>query len=253
MKAQRFIGGYLINAETKQAIFLTFALFLMLVSRLSHADSLPAVEAAQLADEKAHLGEVTSYIRQQSLQGMSLLPSEARTVAGWFSGSWHAMQMSGDDNDNDAAPPPVKNKALGQQASFDDGQGANMIANFHHKGFLPTHDALMIGGALKQTILDDKLQLTTRPFVGQSWDSLRSYWGTEVSLNIAQHDDGLPWGQITAGYIGGEESLTDHGRGIDLHGDVDLTNGWQFTSGMRQSSVTGDANYLMIKWKLDFQ
>ena len=237
----------LTNAEIRQAAFLTLTLFLVLASRLSLADPLPAIEAAQENADKIRTSEVTSYIRQQALHGASMLPSEARQVMGWFSGNWRAVNVSGDDDD---AMPTTGGQGLTQSTPDDSSIG--LTSNFHHKGFLPTHDAMMIGAAYKQNILDDKLQLTARPFIGQSWHSLRDYWGSEVSLNIAQHPDGLPWGQISMGYIGGNESMTDHGRGIDLHGDVDLTNGFKFVSGMRQNSDLGDSNYVMVKWKLDF-
>jgi hypothetical protein len=47
--------------------------------------------------------------------------------------------------------------------------------------------------------------------------------------------------------------LTDHGRGVDLHGDVDLTEGWKFTSGVRQNSWDDNSNYMMLKWKMNFE
>lgn len=250
MSGRRFIDVGLTNAETRQTVFLTLAFFFLLAPHLSLADPPPPVEAEEANQAKLRANEAMNYIRKQGLQGVSLLPNEARTVIGWFSGNWHPVHISDDD---DGGAPTTQNRPLAENSPADGFSSATMAANFHHKGFLPTHDAIMIGATFKGSAIDNKLQFAARPFIGQSWHSLRNYWGGEVSMDIAQRPDGLPWGKISMGYVGGEESLTDHGRGIDLHGDVDLTNGFKFTSGLRQNSASGDANYLMLKWKLDFQ
>jgi len=167
---------------------------------------------------------------------------------GWFSGNWHSMSLSNEGSTDDTS----SNDTMSTSQPSDSSVPVNVSSNYHHKGFLPTHDAMMMGVGAGQNILDNKLQFTARPYIGQSWDSLRHYWGTEVAMTVAQHSDGLPWGKIAVGYVGGDEALTDHGRGMDLHGDVDLTHGFTFTSGMRQNSISGDANYVLVKWKLTF-
>ena len=124
-----------------------------------------------------------------------------------------------------------------------------MDGQIHHKGFLPTHDALLLGSNVKMGFVGDRVQFALHPFFGQGWIPSKHYWGTNLSLNIAPRADGMPWGSIVMGYVGGDESLTDHGRGMNLHGDVDLTNGFLFTSGIRQNSLSGNANYALVKWK----
>ena len=237
----------LINAETRQVIFLTLITSITLAARFCHADPLPPIQAAQDDAVKLRANEVTSYIRKQALHSMNILPNEVREVSGWFSGGWHSMSSPfGDDE-------PVANaQSFADSTASPEEQSFALSSNFHHKGFLPTHDSLMLGPTFRKNVINDKLQLVTHSYVGQSWHSLRSYWGSEVGLTIAQQADGLPWGQISLGYVGGNDYLTDHGRGLDLHGDVDLTNGFKFTSGLRQDSITGDSNYMMVKWKMDF-
>jgi hypothetical protein len=46
--------------------------------------------------------------------------------------------------------------------------------------------------------------------------------------------------------------MTDHGRGIEVRGDIDLTSGFKFTSGTRQNSITGESNYIMLRWGFTF-
>jgi hypothetical protein len=238
MKGRGFHWGTLTNAEFRQAVFLTLAMFLILISRLSHADTIQDPNAQEI---KNHINEAENYLRKESLRGLSLLPDEARQVMGLFSG-WHKVDMSQDGDAPTMTEETTDTKAL----SFP------LATSLHHKGFLPMHDTMMLGISANRDFLGDKLQFTARPFYGQSWHSLRGYWGGEIALNMAQHADGLPWGKISMGYVNGDESMTDHGRGVDLHGDVDLTNHFSLTSGMRQNSITGNANYALLQWKISF-
>jgi hypothetical protein len=238
------IGGNLTNADIRHAFFLTLAFILILSSRLCQA-------AENYSEaEKIRISEVENYVRKESLQGVSLLPGEMRTAVGWFSGHWHAMPLLG-GVDEETLPPEAQN-LTGETMPPEEQIPVNLAGNFHHKGFLPIHDAMVMGVGFGRSAFDNKLQFTAHPFYGQNWRSLQGYWGAEGTIDIAQRADGLPWGKISLGYIDGNESLTDHGRGIDLHGDVDLTNGWKFTSGMRQNSADGSSNYVLLKWKLDF-
>jgi hypothetical protein len=238
--------GNLITATHRQMIFLTLALFCFFSSPLCRADSYYTPE------EKTRIDAAENYIRKQSLRGVSLLPSDMRTAMGWLSGGWHAMpSLSGDDG----AETPVQPQNMVQSDTPEQQSGVTPVglaSNFHHKGFLPTHDAMVMGIGFGHSLFDHKLQFTTRPFYGQSWGALQGYWGAEMALDIVQRPDGMPFGKITLGYIGGNEALTDRGRGMDLHGDVDLTNGWKFTSGLRQNSADGNSNYVMLRWKLNF-
>jgi hypothetical protein len=237
MTRHGFLGRNLINDPTERAVSLTLIVFVLLFSTFSHADAPPlSGGAAQI-----NLGDVTGYLRQQGMKGAALLPGDMRRTLSWFSGDWHAVTMTGD----------AAEEASGL-ASSDNAAPIQLETNFHHKGFLPMHDALTLGSGVGGAAFDDKLQFAARPFYGQSWHSLRHYYGGEVTMNIARRSDGMPWGQITMHYTDGESTLTDHGRGIDLHGDVDLTNGWRLTSGIRQNDLSGNANYVSLRWKLGF-
>ena len=248
MTGHGFLGRNLTHDRADRAAFLTLTLLVVLFSTFSHADQPPAasVEAAKL-----HISEVTAYLRKEGLKGTSLLPSDVRETLNWIS-SEHGMTVNGDDEASDNLAP-LASEALTEPHSIENPfPSLHLDTNLHHKGFLPIHDSMVIGTSFHHTLLGDKLQFTTRPFFGQSWLSLRHYWGGEMSMNIAERPDNLPWGKITMNYTGGTESLTDHGRGIDLHGDVNLTNNWQFTSGIRQNNASGNNNYVSLRWKLDF-
>ena len=243
MKGRAFHYGFLTHAEKWQGFLLTIVTLFVLLARTSHADILPPVATAQEELDKQRISQVTDYVRTQALHGVSLLPSNVRSTLGWFSGSWRAVHMAAADDDTSA--PAVDN------ADAHDSE-MNLVSNYHHKGFLPTHDAMMMGASFGQNLVSNKLDLAERPFIGQSWDSLRNYWGAEMTLDVAKKADGLPWGKISLGYIGGNDALVDHGTGVDLHGDIDLTEGWKFTTGVRQDSSTGDSNYMMFRWKINF-
>lgn len=249
MKGRILLYGSLTHAERWQAYFLTFSALFFLLIRVAHADILPPFEAVQKELDKQRISQATSYLRTQALKGTSLLPDEVRDTIGWFKGNWHPIHIDADDDED------VNASSLSglPAAPKSDDDAVDLIVNYHHKGFLPMHDAILVGAAFKQNIVAHKLDLTARPFVGQSWNSLRNYWGAEMTLDVAQKADGLPWGKISLGYVGGNDKLTDHGTGIDLHGDIDLTSGWKFTSGIRQDSADGNSNYMMVKWKMEFQ
>ena len=247
MTGHGFLSRNLTDDRSGRATFLTLTLLMVLFSTFSHADSPPATGT----EAKLHISEIASYLRKEGLQSASLLPSDVRNTLNMLTGTWHPMSwIAEDDTETDA--PSVLPQALTDSPAPTFHMPFNLESSIHHKGFLPTHDAIMLGTSLQRAILDDKLQFTIHPFYGQSWHSVKHYWGSEMSMNIAQRPDDMPWGKITMNYTGGEESLTDHGRGIDLHGDVNLTNGWQFTSGIRQNSTSGDTNYALMRWKLDF-
>jgi hypothetical protein len=244
MTGRKSIGGNLTKPGTGSAVLLTLTLVFVLNTHVSMADPLPATASVE---ERARVSQASSYLRKQTLLGMSVLPGSLRSTLNWFSGNWHPVSLSGGSDEEIPSE-----QALAEPEESGISIPMQLGANYHHKGFLPTHDAMIMGVGFDQKMLDDKLQFTARPFYGQSWHSLRHYLGGEIALDIAQHPDGLPWGKIAVGYIKGDSSLTDHGTGIDLHGDIDLTNNWKFTSGVRQDSVTGDSNYVMLRWKLSF-
>ena len=242
----------LTKAEFRQVIFLTLSLIVVFLSHLCRADTYGSSCAPVYSPEdKQRISDIETYVRQQALHGVTILPSEARSVVGWLSGGWHSVHLFGG---GDATPSPAAASGTAAFTTQNDSDDMPMDvgSNIHHKGFLPTHDAMVMGVGVSKKVLSDKLQLTAHPFYGQNWRAVQGYWGTEMALNIAKQPDGMPWGKIAIGYVGGNEALTDHGRGIDVHGDVDLTEGWKFTSGVRQNSADGNSNYVMLRWKLKF-
>jgi len=244
------IGGCLTNASAKQARFFTFILILALLTHVAHpcrSDPLPPQVSVE-NQNTVHLAQ--TYLRQQALRGASILPGSVRATIGWLSNGWHSVAAGDAENADEGGDAQTQN--LTQPTDSGIAMPMQFASSYHHKGFLPTHDAMMMGVAFNQNIIDKKLQFTARPFYGQSWNSLHHYMGGEVTMKIDQRPDGLPWGALSAGYIGGNDSMIDHGSGVDLHGDVDLTNDWKFTSGVRQNSVDGNSNYVMLRWQISF-
>jgi hypothetical protein len=228
---------FLTNAEFRQALFLTLLLFAAPIGSHCHANSYSA-------DEQQRIRDVENYIREQGLQSVRLLPDEMRGAIGFVSNNLKALSATasiGNDSGNQSADPTP---------SASDGMPFSVAPDFHHKGFLPTKDALLIRLGFSRKAIGDKLLFTAHPFYGQNWRSLRGYWGAEMSMLIDKRDDNLPSGALALTYTGGNEQLMDNGRGIDLHGDIDLTEGWNLTSGLRQNSLSGSSNYVMLRWKL---
>ena len=250
MRARGSIDGTLTYTATKQAIFLTLTMLLILSSRFSLADS-PVQSQTQIDANKQQAIAVENYIRTQIFQGVSILPSEAQGAISWFSGNAHPVSIMDDDEASDQRSD--NGGKMGDSANKNSLAPDGLSSSYHHKGFLPTHDAMVLGIGAGQNLFNDKLSLSARPFYGQSWHSLHSYWGSEVAMNIANKPDGMPWGKLALGYVQGNDAMTDHGQGIEMHGDVDLTSGFKLTSGIRQNSADGNSNYLMVRWKMDFE
>jgi hypothetical protein len=244
----------LTKADFRQAFFLTLALTLVFSSHHCRADGYGTATygPTYTPEEKQQINDIETYVRKEALHGVTILPGEMRSAVGWLSGGWHSVHLSSSDDEAEAMPQAATAPAPFAQESAGGSDPVNLASNFHHKGFLPTHDAMVMGMGVSRAAFDNKLQFTAHPFYGQNWRALQGYWGTELTMDIAQRSDGMPWGKISLGYVGGNDSLTDHGRGMDLHGDVDLTEGWKLTSGMRQDSATGDSNYVMLRWHMGF-
>jgi hypothetical protein len=230
-------------AELRRLGILSFACCIIFASHLSQADPAPA---AQTLEVKQRISEVETYIRQQTLQGANLLPSSLKSGLVWVSGKWHTVTVSTDDTRDETANEMVS-------SSDNSSVPLNVASNFHHKGFLPTHDTMTLGIGLGKNFLNDKMLFEIRPFYGQGWTALKGYWGGELSMNIARRPDGMPFGSLALDYVDGNSAMTDHGRGTDLHGDIDLTHNFKFTSGVKQDDVTGNSNYVLIKWDIHFK
>ena len=227
------------SSERRARLFMGLIFTVLLSATFTHAD--PTVD---ITAQKQKIGQIEKYLRQEASAHSSLLPGDVRAVMGWMSSGWRPVMT-----DDAAADKPIDV----QTAPDEENLSGNLSTALHHKGFLPTHDVLMLGVGAGHSLVDHKLQISARPFYGQNWRSLQGIWGGQVTVDIAQRPDGLPWGKIVAGYTGGNPTLTDGGRGIDVHGDVDLTEGWKLTSGLRQDSTTGDSNYIMMRWKIDLK
>lgn len=128
-------------------------------------------------------------------------------------------------------------------------------AGYHHKGFLPTHDALIINFNTRHRSIGSNLEFSTKPFIGQNWHSAENYWGIETTLNIGQHakkgttNDHMH-GKIVMRYTNGSSELMNNDRGLDMHAEFDFTNHLSLQAGIRSGSSSDNNNYVMMRWKL---
>lgn len=243
MSGRISIVGCLTNLKIGSLILLTLIAFTTHRLHPSYADATSRLSAEQ----DARLHDAKNYLREQGMRQLSALPGSLRDDFDRLAKGWHPL-TDDDASDGEGAPnltgAPAAQPNLFRDLPFD------LNAHYHHKGFLPTHDALVLGGTYTHTMDAGKIRLDLKPYYGQSWHGLSHYWGGEMTLDLAKRADDLPWGRVTLGYVSGKENLTDHGTGMDLHGDLDLTEGWTFTSGVRQDPYASDSSYVLLKWKL---
>ncbi|MBV8548224.1 MAG: hypothetical protein JO126_02065 [Alphaproteobacteria bacterium] len=156
---------------------------------------------------------------------------------------------------------------LMDQPRDNDLSGTWMTPGYHHRGFLPTHDAIKLGMTGREHFMDDFVRLEARPFVGENWLHGGGIYGATVSMNFGQSPvmpknklqaamnpvrDTGGWGRISMGFVGGESELTDHGKGFDLHGEVRFTENLALHSGVRDNG-DASANYVLLRWSMDLK
>jgi hypothetical protein len=122
--------------------------------------------------------------------------------------------------------------------------------NYHHKGFLPMHDAMMLGVNVRQQLGDSGVGISAHPFYGQNWHSIDGYGGVETALSFRNEASVQPWGKIAIGFTSGDHQMMDHNTGIDLHGELDFTDNLSLNAGIRNDDYGNGDNYVMLRWKL---
>lgn len=153
---------------------------------------------------------------------------------------------------------------LVDQPTAHDLSGAWITPNYHHKGFLPTHDALKLGLTAREHFADHFVRVEAYPFVGENWVRGGGIYGATLAVNFGQtpivpknklqaaashfRDEG-GWGRISMGFVGGQSDLTDHGKGFDLHGEVRFTEQLTLHTGVRDNG-DNTANYILLHWGL---
>jgi hypothetical protein len=214
--------------------------------------------------QKEQRSALLDYAKKEVLQLVPNLPDSVRSTARWALGSFAGTEnifdfgfgLGGDlglgGNVEDIVHPIAE---LMRSPTPDEEQATWIAPNYHHRhGILPTHDAMIIGTHSRTDLFGRYMRLDLHPYFGQNYFSANQYYGGEVALDLAAPVDkahaAKPWGKIAVGYCNGDSNLMDHGRGVDLHGEIHFNQHLSLNSGLRQSDTSGASNYILLQWKM---
>lgn len=260
----------LIDRPARALHFLTFAiLFLIPLHNLyASSDNMDADttllffgqpgDETPLANEERHqkYKQILDYIRKEAPGWVPGLKSVVSSPVTWVESQlglegYHLSNTVGSDSHMTAFLPPVSLQS--DPSSETDGQTLLLPPQYHHKGFLPTHDALMIGVSSHNAAMDNAVQFGIHPFCGQNWMGQTGYWGTEIEMGFGGdpgHPADRPWGKIALRYTNGDHMLMDNNRGYDVHSEINLAENVSLNSGIRQNDSSIFGNYVLLRWKL---
>lgn len=261
----------LINACIGKAIFLT--LMLLMFADCSKAlafndkgDSNPDTSAYgrptynsnSLADQDRaqRISLMVDYAKQQVPHLTTGLPAFLRDPRGWISNGFGSSShgFSNDDTSDGLSSflQPVQNAF--HAPSVDAPEALWITPTYHHKGFLPVNDAMIMGfhmrHSLSDSVLGNTLQYDMHPFYGQNWRSTDNYWGTEVAFNLRTKTSPMPWGKIALRFSSGDTDLMDHGHGFDMHSELNFDKHLSLNAGIRENGNSAAGNYVMLRWKI---
>jgi hypothetical protein len=257
MRAYFIHRCFLINAVFCIAILLTLYIALFQPIRQARAESDPPYIGSDqnpnnsLADEdrKQRLALISNYIKQQWQGWAPGLPMAIRNPSSWIK---NALTP---DDDSTLAPITKPMSVMIQTPAPEESKAAWFSSDYHHKGFLPLHDAMITGFNLRHPLFDTGLSLNAHPFYGQNWHDSEGYWGTEFALSFSGGDARTlsaqnPWGKLALRYSNGDTTLLDRGRGFDMHGDLNFDQHFSLRAGVNQTNQIEDGSYMMLRWKL---
>ena len=142
----------------------------------------------------------------------------------------------------------------------DDPKSIWLSPQYHHKGFLPTRDAMIVGATMRQRLWGEALQFDLHPYYGQGLSGSPGYWGTEVTINMGTFRDPSSTdrgrksiGSISLRYTNGQRDLMDNTHGFDLHSEFNFTDQLGLNAGVRQDQNNQRDDYVLLhmKWQLD--
>jgi hypothetical protein len=261
------IGRFLTRATGRAVTFLTLILtFLHTQNCLADDDMAyvapPLVAGAPMdspLDEmnKGHrLGLLLNYVRHEAPGWAPGLREDLRAPLDWMMSGTRPFRDAFDEDGS----PETGNGFLGsvfgplsglmQPPSSEAGQAMWLSPGYHHMGFLPFHDAMMMGVNLRQHLFDNRVHLDLHPFYGQNWVSLNGYGGAEMGIGLAHGDTGQVWGRIALRYTDGASNLMDNGRGFDMSAQLRLSDHLNLTAGVNSDQNTDLGNYVLLRWKL---
>lgn len=269
MRAQNINSNILTQAWFCSALFLTFILFVFAdcskaLAFNENGDSHPdtsaygrtTYNANSLVDQdRAHrINLMVDYAKQQVPHLTPGLPAFLRDPRGWITSGLGSSGLNGDNAPDGISSflQPVQS-AL-HEPSVDAPQALWITPAYHHKGFLPVNDAMIMGFHVRHSLENDfaghNLQFDVHPFYGQNWRSTDNYWGTEVAFNLRAKDAVQPWGKIALRFTNGDTELMDHGHGFDMHSQLNFDEHLSLNAGIRENGNSAAGNYVMMRWKL---
>jgi hypothetical protein len=208
------------------------------------------------ADDKSYrTHQLMHYIHDQLPNWLPGVPSYIRDPAGWaLGGARQIRDEIGLERTADGSPSMMASlaqpmAAMMQPPTPQQAEAMWLSPDYHHMGFLPAHDAMVMGVGARHTVWGGT-QLEVRPFYGQNWHSLEGYGGSEAAINLGGANVGHPWGKIAVRYIEGSSDMLDHGHGTDMHAEVHFNQQLALHAGVRQSDNSELGNYVLLRWQL---
>jgi hypothetical protein len=254
-------GCFLTDRSNRAVIFLTLLLPLILVpfSKVFADDNFdPATtqgwpDTGNLAHQETK--QLLDNIQQNAGQWAPGLPSILRDPSGWAQGKIGAVEDAlGLGDAVGTAENSSLVSSLMRYSTPAAENGAWFEPDYHHKGFLPIHDALVMGLGARQNLFDDRVRFEMQPYYGQNWLRPEGYVGSEFSVSLARGTAGdtmqNSYGKIAIGFINGDSQVLDSGHGFDMHGELNLLDNLAFHAGVRENEDTASGSYALLRWKL---
>jgi hypothetical protein len=210
---------------------------------------------------------LVDFAKKQAISYAPNLPDTIRDPVRWALSGFHTgssffsfgISSSEDEEDQEDAPQSLAD-LMHPPLPVENQNESSWLASpaYHHRrGILPTHDAAVLGAHMKQSLFGNYMQLDLHPYYGQNWFSQKNYYGADFSIDLAEpanhSETSRPWGKFVIGYTNGDDQLMDHGRGLDMHGELRFNDHLTLNTGMRQSDTTGGSDYVLLQWKMSME
>jgi hypothetical protein len=211
---------------------------------------------ADTLEQHKRLGLVMDYVRHEATHWLPGIPRALTSTGKWVAGNLSSLaaefdfQGVGDAENGIMTSVVTPVMSMIEAPTIDQNDAMWVTPNYHHKGFLPTKDAIIMGVNMRRGLMQNRMRFEVKPFYGQNPISTRGYWGSAVSININEPIGIFQSGNVTISYIGGDSRLSDHGRGIDLHSDLKFNDHLGLEAGMRQDNNEKTGDYVMVRWAM---
>lgn len=131
--------------------------------------------------------------------------------------------------------------------------------DYHHEGFFPNHDAIIMGFRSRHTLADTRMHIETHPFVGQNWLRDESLYGVEIALRFMETPRALKdspssppsaKGHLVIRYSQGDKDLTKDNHGFSVVGDYQFTPNLNLHAQIRQDTSGNRDDRVMLMWTI---